>query len=300
MAPKVVPEPSEAARLTSQQTLKNAQFMTMPPLENPFLGKGLVDKLMLATPQQTKVAEQLLDIGIKASITGITAMTLKDVADRATADELNHITALSVAGDHVITGRYLSSLQDKYAPAHTGNSQPADTTLRNTGGNLPLAPQAPGHTGNSQIPVSGVTHTGNTAGVTDTGIKTTITPIPLGPNMDDLAYVQSRSKIEITLKPEKNWESARNKALETVGNLGADSKPVIGRLEVSVGNGKVIGRQSSDGKIGWRVDYDPNQGTHINIWDYSQGKGPGKAVKRVIPFDGNEDSFEKIIKQLNR
>ena len=53
---------------------------------------------------------------------------------------------------------------------------------------------------------------------------------------------QSRNRIEQTLSPEKNWESARNKALDIVGNLGSDSKPVIGRLEVSAGNGKVIGR----------------------------------------------------------
>nr|WP_146109075.1 hypothetical protein [Pantoea ananatis] len=88
--------------------------------------------------------------------------------------------------------------------------------------------------------------------------------------------------------------------MDIVGNLGADSKPVIGRLEISSGNGKVIGRQSNDGKVGWRVDYDPEKGTHINIWDYSQGKGPGKAVKQVIPFEGNEKSFETILKQLNR
>lgn len=108
------------------------------------------------------------------------------------------------------------------------------------------------------------------------------------------------NRIETILKSEKSWESARNKALDIVGNLGADSKPVIGRLEVSAGNGKVIGRQSNDGKVGWRVDYDPEKGTHINIWDYSQGKGPGKAVKQVIPFEGNEKSFETILKQLNR
>lgn len=57
----------------------------------------------------------------------------------------------------------------------------------------------------------------------------------------------SQPKIEQILKPEKNWETARNKALDIVGNLGADSKPVIVRLEVSAGNVKVIGRQSSDG-----------------------------------------------------
>ncbi|MBA0035798.1 VENN motif pre-toxin domain-containing protein [Pantoea sp. BIGb0393] len=108
------------------------------------------------------------------------------------------------------------------------------------------------------------------------------------------------NRIETILKTEKNWESARNKALNIVGSLGVDSKPVIGRLEVSAGNGKVIGRQSGDGKVGWRVDYDPEKGTHINIWDYSQGKGPGKAVKQVIPFEGNEKSFETILKQLNR
>lgn len=112
--------------------------------------------------------------------------------------------------------------------------------------------------------------------------------------------VQSGNRIEQILKPEKNWESARNKALCTVGNLGADSKPVVGRLEVSAGNGKIIGRQSNDGKVGWRVDYDPEKGTHINIWDYSQDKGPRKAIRQAIPFEGNEKSFETILKQLNR
>nr|WP_312663480.1 hypothetical protein [Pantoea sp. CTOTU49201] len=111
---------------------------------------------------------------------------------------------------------------------------------------------------------------------------------------------QATNKIETILQAEKNWETARNKAIDIAGNLGLDSKAVIGRLELSGRNGKVIGRQSNDGKVGWRVDYDPDKGTHINIWDYSLGKGPGKAVKQVIPFEGNEKSFETILKQLNR
>lgn len=69
---------------------------------------------------------------------------------------------------------------------------------------------------------------------------------------------------------------------------------------MSAGNGRVIGRQSSDGKVGWRVDYDPEKGTHINIWDYTQGKGPGKAVKQVVPFAGNEKDFQSILNLLNR
>lgn len=63
-----------------------------------------------------------------------------------------------------------------------------------------------------------------------------------------------------------------------MGDLGANSKPVVGRLKISVGNGKVIGHQSEDRKIGWRVDYAPEKGTHINIWDYSKGKGQEKRL----------------------
>jgi len=55
------------------------------------------------------------------------------------------------------------------------------------------------------------------------------------------------NRIEIVLKAEKIWEDARNKAINIVDDLAADSKPVIGRLEVSASNGKVIGRQSNDG-----------------------------------------------------
>lgn len=82
--------------------------------------------------------------------------------------------------------------------------------------------------------------------------------------------------------------------------MGADSLPVIGRMEISARYSKVIGRQSNDKKIGWRVDYDPQKGVHINIWNYTKGKGIGKAEKKVIPFEGNEETFVNIVKQLNR
>lgn len=85
-----------------------------------------------------------------------------------------------------------------------------------------------------------------------------------------------------------------------MGNLGLGARPVIGRLKVSAGNGRIVGRQSSDGKVGWRVDYDPEKGAHINVWDYSRGKGAGKAEKTVIPFNGSEEHFETILRQLNR
>ena len=74
---------------------------------------------------------------------------------------------------------------------------------------------------------------------------------------------------------------------------------ITGRLPSSAGNGKIIGRQSADGKVGWRLDYDPVKGTHINTWDWRNGKGV-EGSKMVIPFKGNEDLYRALLKQLNR
>ena len=105
--------------------------------------------------------------------------------------------------------------------------------------------------------------------------------------------------VEVTLPKQHSWEAARNLALTKVGDLGIDSKPFIGTLAVSDGYGKVVGRISSDGKKGWRLDYDPKKGMHINVFDYTKGKGD-KAIKEVIPFNGNKDDFNRYIKQLNK
>jgi len=266
MAPKGVPDTYKAAILANQQALKNALLMKMPPLENPSLGKALVDRLTLATPQQTKVAEQLLDIGIKASITGITAMTLKDVADRITFDELNHITTLSSAGNPAATGHYLSSLQDKYAPAHTGNQQLADTALRNTGSNPSLAPQAPGHTGNNQISGQGVTHTGNTAGVTDTGGY-----ILSNPSFDPLS---TKDIVYLSEKPSSKIDSIINETLSGKKNftsstiLTSDEALAAGLKFLGTGY-KEIGKSgsgvyhSADGTKEFRIDSGSISGAHL-------------------------------------
>ncbi len=96
----------------------------------------------------------------------------------------------------------------------------------------------------------------------------------------------------------KSYEQARNLALD-IADLGADSKPYYGRLKSSVGDGQIVGRQSADGKIRWRLDYDPNKGTHINVEDFSSGKGIN-AKKYVIPFEGDESTYKSLLKHLNR
>ena len=47
------------------------------------------------------------------------------------------------------------------------------------------------------------------------------------------------------------------------------------------------------------LDYDPKKEMHINVFDHTKGKGD-KAIKEVIPFNGNKDDFNLYLKQLNK
>lgn len=105
--------------------------------------------------------------------------------------------------------------------------------------------------------------------------------------------------IEEVWPKEKSYERAKNKALDKLGDLGADSKPVYGRLKTSYGYNKIIGRQSADGKRRWRLDWDETKGSHINVEDFSKGK-KSKAIKIAIPFEGNKKAYRSYIKQLNK
>lgn len=69
----------------------------------------------MAAPCRNKLAEQLLEIGAKAGIAGLAGVAMKDVADKMTSDELDHLVTLKMMGNDEIIGKYLSSLKDKYA-----------------------------------------------------------------------------------------------------------------------------------------------------------------------------------------
>ena len=82
-------------------------------VENNFL--SLVARgCAVAAPCRTKVAEQLLEIGAKAGMVGLAGAAIRDMADKMTSDELDHLVTLQMMGNDEITGKYLSSLQDKY------------------------------------------------------------------------------------------------------------------------------------------------------------------------------------------
>ncbi|MFA3760137.1 hemagglutinin repeat-containing protein [Yersinia sp. 2466 StPb PI] len=110
---------STADTVAGAQAGKNA-------VENNFL-KVVAEGCAIAAPCRSKVAEQLLEIGAKAGIAGLAGAAAKEVADKMTSDELDHLITLQMMGNDEITSKYLSSLQDKYAPAHTGGDQQAGT-----------------------------------------------------------------------------------------------------------------------------------------------------------------------------
>ncbi|WP_315850855.1 VENN motif pre-toxin domain-containing protein [Yersinia massiliensis] len=176
---------STADTVAGAQTGKNA-------VENNFL-KVVAEGCAIAAPCRSKVAEQLLEIGAKAGIAGLAGTVVKDIADKMTSDELEHLVTLKMMGNDEITSKYLSSLQDKYAPFHTGNQDTTGKGPSNTGGNQTLdLSGTPTHTGNNQSSGQGATNTGNTDGKPDTGGNSTVTPIPNGPNKNDLAYMSEK------------------------------------------------------------------------------------------------------------
>ncbi|WP_318841944.1 VENN motif pre-toxin domain-containing protein, partial [Pectobacterium versatile] len=95
---------STASAASGAQSGRNA-------VENNFFGKALVEGCAIAAPCRTKVAEKLLELGVKAGITGVVA---KEIADNLSSEELEHLVRLNMMGNDEITVKYLSSLQDKY------------------------------------------------------------------------------------------------------------------------------------------------------------------------------------------
>lgn len=87
--------------------------------------------------------------------------------------------------------------------------------------------------------------------------------------------------------------------LDSTGAFKNGSNSYQGRLRSSYGYEKQIGRQSLDGKVRWRLDFDEKIGIHYNIEDFSKGKVVN-AVKKIIPIDILEQEYKKIINLWNR
>ncbi|SCZ70679.1 MULTISPECIES: hypothetical protein [Photorhabdus] len=76
--------------------------------DNNFLGKLVTEGCAIAAPCRAKVAEKVLEIGVKAGITGIVA---KEIADKISSEDLDHLIMLQMMGNDEITQSYLNTLE---------------------------------------------------------------------------------------------------------------------------------------------------------------------------------------------
>ncbi|KKQ48686.1 MAG: Pyocin S2, partial [candidate division TM6 bacterium GW2011_GWF2_38_10] len=102
---------------------------------------------------------------------------------------------------------------------------------------------------------------------------------------------------EVVLEKVATFEQARNKALELFGEHGGRTKPYYGKIHK--GEGKIVGRATMDNKKLWRLDYDPKKGPHVHVENYTKGKGLFES-NIAIPFEGDEETFEILLKHLNK
>ena len=113
--------------------------------------------------------------------------------------------------------------------------------------------------------------------------------------------LSGRTSNEIVLAQESTYDAARKALFKEIDKTEAyknGSNKYIGRLESSYGYGKQVGRQSFDGKVRWRLDYDEKIGVHYNFEDFSNGKGDN-AIKKVIPIDISYEAYTKILDLWN-
>ncbi|WP_244231329.1 RHS repeat-associated core domain-containing protein [Saccharomonospora piscinae] len=100
---------------------------------------------------------------------------------------------------------------------------------------------------------------------------------------------------EVILDSYDNFEQARNRALELLGEIDpATRRPVEGRLESSPSTyGKVVGFETQvDGVYKrFRMDFDPAKGAHINV---EIGKGSSRR-KWAVPWQGNASDVSKLL-----
>ncbi|WP_168195808.1 hemagglutinin repeat-containing protein [Nissabacter sp. SGAir0207] len=161
-------------------------------VENNALGKAITTGCSLIPSCKSKLAGQLLEIGVKAGLTGV---VVNEIAGNISSEDLDHLITLQMMGNDELTSKYLSSLQDKYAPSHTGGNQLPETLPSHTGNNTGSMDAGPSHTGNDNNHIdSDPNNTGNIDGLPDAGVNTTVTPIPDGPNKDDIAYLTLKGK----------------------------------------------------------------------------------------------------------
>jgi RHS repeat-associated protein len=98
--------------------------------------------------------------------------------------------------------------------------------------------------------------------------------------------------------PTRSYEDARNRALGDIGKIDPTTRAdQIGRLGEA--KGKITGFSTRVDGVWkrYRVDWDPNKGTHINVEISAPGK---ETVKNAYTWPGTKEEYLKVIETLNR
>ncbi|MFI8416397.1 hemagglutinin repeat-containing protein [Serratia sp. NPDC078593] len=267
-------------------------------VENNLLGKALVEGCAIAAPCRSKVAAQVLEIGVKAGITGVVA---KEIADKMSAEDLDHLITLKMMGNDEITGKYLSSLQDKYAPSNTGNNDSqVNIGPNHTGNSHGQVNTGPNHTGNSGSQINtGPNHTGGDQSVeqlpSNTGNTEGASDLPT--HMESQGYDPRLPIPEATtasngLKIESNTKHTPG-AQGFRPNAGIEPRNSLDLFEHSIAtkDPKVRLSIDSDGNI-HRFFNTSKDGTGSYHWSGSTGDGKNALGNREL------GSFNREIKEL--
>lgn len=87
-----------------------------------------------------------------------------------------------------------------------------------------------------------------------------------------------------------DYNRARNAALDWLNERGFRAEAqTIGKFGDNAG--KPIGMQTTDGKTGFRIEFDKRSGAHINVWS---GKEKGPHIK----FEGDQKHVNKIVQRF--
>ena len=74
---------------------------------------------------------------------------------------------------------------------------------------------------------------------------------------------------------------------DIIGDLGDDAVNVLGKEKRGIYSGKVLGKSTESGKTGFRIDFDPGKGAHINWWTQNQ--------KGAVLLDTSEEQVRQIV-----
>ncbi|HCM9479426.1 TPA: VENN motif pre-toxin domain-containing protein [Enterobacter roggenkampii] len=130
-------------------------------------------------------------LGIGASTSAMDTLSQDEqlhliyVASLNDPSQLSQLNNAQKAAYESLTGKTITS---------TGGTQVINPGPSNTGGDQTVTGNVPSNTGNNKSSGQGATNTGKNDGNPDTGGNTTVTPIPEGPNKDDLAYLALKGK----------------------------------------------------------------------------------------------------------